>query len=454
MSQTPNFPPNRTPFDDDLIQDPDAPRNTQPLPTPPLPLTPTSSTRSALPSGPSTINSAPILPPQVVVPNAAPGNNAPRTGVLPTKIPMTFIVGLAAVGGALAVIFISGAFSKLLPHSSQTASSNAATQTSRDANPNGEKPNRTVPMIAPLASPSPNHSPRIVVAPTPIRNDNATSQDFPTPENSARNDSTNDDSPNSSSSDTNLDNTRNDNRNGDTSNGNSSNSANLNGNGDNANNGNSGNSSSANGNSDSNSNANSKARGDSDTDSPPRSNDARSGATPDIEYSNRADSGSSNGDSRNPSAGENGRHVARKYGYSIQAPEGFRISRSGRRTVWRGPDDAQMLVEIGGAASTPRAGWESLERSLQKKYGAKYQSRGIREAQINGRNAAIWEFELETKKGCVRKIDVALHDGKNGFAVLGSAPADKFENYRAQFEKSVASLQIETKSRTATPRGY
>lgn len=128
----------------------------------------------------------------------------------------------------------------------------------------------------------------------------------------------------------------------------------------------------------------------------------------------------------------------------------------GRRTNWHGPDSTKLLVEVGGAGDiSPRQSWEKLERALQRKYGAKYQSKGIRETTINGKQAAVWEFELETKSGKVRKMDVAIHDGTKGFAVLATAPVDKFETWRPQFDKAIQSLQIENSATpTPTPDGY
>jgi len=180
--------------------------------------------------------------------------------------------------------------------------------------------------------------------------------------------------------------------------------------------------------------------------------DATSDANPDAtnEYSN---------DSNNPydnASSAASRFIERRRSYSIQPPREFRLTQKGRRTIWKGASGAQLLVEVGdNDGKTPRAGWETLERSLQKKYGAKYRGRGIRDTTLNGREAAVWEFDLEQRDGTVvRKMDVAIAEGKNGYAILASAPVERFEQMRPTLERAVNSFQIEENDATPTPNGY
>lgn len=142
------------------------------------------------------------------------------------------------------------------------------------------------------------------------------------------------------------------------------------------------------------------------------------------------------------------RTVTSRRGYSIDVPGGFRLQRSGRRTLWTHRDGTNILVETSRATSSPRDGWEKLDRSLSRKYGDKYRSFGIRDTQIDSHDAAVWEFELDLPSGTKRKLDVAIHDGARGYAVLGSAPADKFETARPRIEAAINSFRV---TRNAPP---
>ena len=160
------------------------------------------------------------------------------------------------------------------------------------------------------------------------------------------------------------------------------------------------------------------------------------------------------GDSPNAaSSSDSSRFVERRRAYSIAPPRDFRLAQKGRRTIWKGSQGAQLLVEVGqNDGQSPRAGWEALDRSLSKKYGKRYRSRGIRETTVAGRPAAIWEFDLRQKNGStVRKIDVAVVDKNNGYAVLASAPVENFEQMRPTFERAISSFQIENASASAKP---
>jgi hypothetical protein len=133
------------------------------------------------------------------------------------------------------------------------------------------------------------------------------------------------------------------------------------------------------------------------------------------------------------------RYVNRREGYAIAPPAGFKLRSSGRRTTWRGPNNAQLLVETSNSTGpSPRADWEKLDKGLARKYGSRYQSFGIRDTTLNGRPAAVWEFQI----GDIRKIDVAVHKGGRGYAVLGSAPASSFDELRPQLESAINSLEL------------
>lgn len=130
--------------------------------------------------------------------------------------------------------------------------------------------------------------------------------------------------------------------------------------------------------------------------------------------------------------------------FELSVPGGFSLSQQGRRTIWKRDDGAQILVEQGKAGSgSPRSGWVHLERSLQKKYGSRFKSRGIRDGEMAGRPASIWEFELTGKDGITRrKIDVAIHHQGRGYAVLVSAPNDKFDAVLPEFHSVLGSFKV------------
>ncbi len=379
---------------------------------------------------------------------------------------MSVIVGLAAVGGAIGVVMLSGAFGRLAPRPDSPGVITAEQEQARAANQDATgKSTPTAPRVvvaAPrtstpaAANPAANQK---GLDPTNSSGSNsdaadtgdassggaslngALPNDAPTPDIVVQNDQsernvrprsnrnaasashdTNDTSGNDSS---NSDSRNSDSRNSDRTDSRTPRNEDLSSGGN------------AGGNAGGNSNAsradNAVNRRDNENDNAGQnSNVPDDGATSarGIEYSN---------------GGAKPRYIERKRSYSIRPPSGFEISQRGRRTVWQGPGKSQFLVEVGDAnGESPRAGWEELEKGLQSKYGSRYRSHGIRDTTINGRDAAIWEFELQTPKGRVRKMDVAVHDGKNGYAVLGSAPAADFESYRPGFERAIRSLQIES----------
>lgn len=471
-----SLPPNRTPFDNDLVTDPNAPRHTQPLPAqqpapiqqpapvpvatpaPPVSQAPTNAQSSTgspppptftptapptLPSGPSAYSGVPssgVPPlPRQVIPD---DDDAPAqtTTLSARRVPMSVIAGLAAVGGAIGVVMLSGVFGRLAPRPDSTGVITVEQEQAREANQNATvqttpAPSRVV--VVPPRTSKPTAANRTdadstdsnASRPDSANSDDASPNDVPTPDIAESNDAGPSDRGGrnvSSGSNRNFpasSRDTNDNSGSDTS--------------------------------------NNDTPDDTADSGAPRNQDVRSGG------SNNRDSNSgdnNNGDSstardvatsprgaEDSDGGVKPRYVERKRSYSIRPPSGFQIAQRGRRTVWQGPGTAQFLVEVGDAeGASPREDWENLERGLRRKYGSRYKSHGIRETTINGRQAAIWEFELRTPKGRVRKMDVAVHDGKNGYAVLGSAPADDFENYRPVFERAVRSLQIDSNQTSDT----
>ena len=141
-------------------------------------------------------------------------------------------------------------------------------------------------------------------------------------------------------------------------------------------------------------------------------------------------------------ANKSGAWMHPRTGYTISPPSGFERRQTGRRTIWRGPGGAQILVETTTAPGTSaRADWERLDAALAKKYGRNYRSLGIRETELAGRPAAVWEFAISSKRGTTRKIDVAVHAHGRGYAVLAEASAARFDEMRPQLEEAIASFQ-------------
>lgn len=430
-------PANVTPFDTQLVDDPNAPRHTQPLPSQfaPTPTTVTaptsipsqtptyaprslpsqvvpnqavpnndpsmtSSTRSA--NQTPTLQTPTIAPP---VPFSAPVNNVPANSVptnsptssLPaSRLPLGTIAGLAAIGGALAVVFGSAFFRRLAPVpenargnstiviEKKSAPANSGTIIlERPAETSGTEKGVSIEVQDEKLTPR-KSAPRIVTAaPVPTIKEPDSENDVSSRDNTSSGDieysnSTRDENP------TRADEVRSDN----------------------------------------------SSRNDTDS-----FND--NSASNNIK--------SNNVKSDNARSEDAARFIEKRRAYSIQPPREFRLAQKGRRTIWKDQSGAQLLVEVGdNDGETPRAGWEKLDRSLQKKYGSRYRSRGIRNTTLNGRQAAAWEFDLKQKNGVtVRKLDVAVVDGKNGYAILASAPVERFEEMRPTFNRALDSFQID-----------
>lgn len=132
--------------------------------------------------------------------------------------------------------------------------------------------------------------------------------------------------------------------------------------------------------------------------------------------------------------------------YEISPPSDWKQRQSGRRSIWQGPRGAQLLVETSDeVGASPRRDWERLDKALAKKYGERYRSLGIRETTLAGLPAAAWEFELRSKNGSTtRKLDIAVHHRGRGYAVMGSAPVESFEEMRPQLESAINSFRLRT----------
>jgi hypothetical protein len=375
------------------------------------------------------------------------------------RVPMSVIVGLAMVGGAIGVVMLSSAFGRLAPRPDSVGVITAEQEQAREAGSDAAAPITPAP-----TAPAP---PRVVVIPPRTSKPTAAYEtDADSTDSNASNagsanagsanldDASPDDVPTPDIVEPNRQSGRNvrsgSNRNAATAPRSTNNTSN-------------------NRTSDNGSINSDTLNNDTADASTPENQDLRSDSNRNLSRDNSDDTGSANigsANSRdnqndNSSAANNGatsrrdieysnqgvrpRYVERRRSYSIRPPSGFQIAQRGRRTIWQGPGNAQFLVEVGDAeGASPREDWENLERGLRRKYGRRYRSYGIRQATINGRNAAIWEFELQTPTGRVRKVDVAVHDGKNGYAVLGTAPAADFENYRPIFDRAIRSLQIDS----------
>lgn len=392
----------RTPFDDALVDDPQSPRDTQPLTPRPAPAQTQAGRR---------------LPPQVVPPStqaddvqsAATGaavmqaphaSHTPlsphavrRNTTLTRRLPTTTLVGLAMAGGALGVILISALVSRLTPRP------NAA----------GLSPDDTPP--AALRPVAPGYVARVPVEPGSAASSAAPpgTQTLKPPDGDA------DEPVASVAPDTHL-----------------------------------------------RSPAPDAARGASpatraDERAPAARRSDAAGASGDRSSTRRSE-GSSEGSLRAgreehdadsdatvlpiPAGGGEG-SVHNGRGYAITPPRGFKLVQSGRRTIWRGPGGAQILVETAPVGNrSPRRDWEKMDAALARKYGERYRSRGISDTNLAGREAAAWEFELDTRSGTTRKIDVAVHHRGRGYAVLGSAPAGRFEEVRPQLEAAIRSFEI------------
>lgn len=136
--------------------------------------------------------------------------------------------------------------------------------------------------------------------------------------------------------------------------------------------------------------------------------------------------------------------IYRSQHYEVTPPEGFTLSQSGRRTIWKHQNGTQILVETGKAGDGDlRGSWVRLERDLKKRYGKRYRSLGIRDGDFAGQPAAIWEFELTGKDGITRrKVDIGIQQNGRGYAFLGSAPKENYDAALPQIRAAMDSFRL------------
>ncbi len=408
--------PNRTPFDDALLPDPHAPRDTQPL-TPRV--------------APSQAQSGRRLPPQVVPPSALDDDDTPgaagqsvspsslpaslpayaapaRTGPLTRRLPTPTLIGLAMVGGALGLVLILALVSRftsrlqmqnLRPDGAVPTISGPASGEimSAPGEPGGAGVSGAESGLATRESPEGAGAPSVKIIPgrraagssvaAPSTRDDEEDSGSLSSAGKSRSSSRSDESVVSGARrlDTRA----------------SSDSA--------------------------------PARGEAD------GGESDPGSDSDDEPVSRSSEREFGGGASNSSRSET--HLGR--GYAITPPPGWRLVQSGRRTIWRGPGGAQILVETATVgARSPRRDWEKMDAAFSRKYGKRYRSRGVSDTSLAGREAAAWEFDLETRSGTTRKLDVAVHHRGQGYAVLGSAPAGRFEQLRPQLEAALQSFEL------------
>jgi len=141
------------------------------------------------------------------------------------------------------------------------------------------------------------------------------------------------------------------------------------------------------------------------------------------------------------------RFVHPQAGYSITPPAGFKLQQVGRRTIWQGPNGAQVLVETGAPSGSPRRSWERLSAALAQKYGRRYRLLNIRDARLSGYPVAVWVFEI----GDIRKADVGLAHRGRGYAILVSAPRSRFRAWQPHFEATLRSFTLPGAPPSAKP---
>jgi hypothetical protein len=426
---------NRTPFDNDLIHDPTAPRQTQPLPPTPQNVSQGAATNTHDPSLPPGNWAPPFAPParptaSHLPPQVVPNRSNPTTGSLSStrRVPVGVLAGLAAVGGAIGVIVLSSMFRSAAPRPNVVGVITSEEEQARQTQARQQTRPTPAPKII-IGEPRAGSKTEIIVPDDADAPTNANTLVNDRPSDVASDDVTpNDTRSNDADSETVVRNPSPPARERRTPN-----------------------------------SAVAAVPDASEADLPVRSTDndlsedvtTSSTSNSDDQSDSAGERSSTQGErlsqgarsdsSRNSERAATARYVERRRAYSVEPPAGFTLSRRGRRTLWNGPQGTSFLVEVGPSQGTsPRQGWEDLERSLQKKYGRKYRSRGIRETTVDGRPAAIWEFELDTARGTVRKIDVAVHDRSNGYAVLATAPAERFEEWRPRFETAIRSLRIDS----------
>src|SRR5688500_5696788 len=107
------------------------------------------------------------------------------------------------------------------------------------------------------------------------------------------------------------------------------------------------------------------------------------------------------------------RHVDPRLGWSIVPPPGFSLVQTGKKTIWRGPGEREVLVETEAhPRNTEISDWVELSRRYARAYGRRYQLIRISEAELAGHFGAVWEFIKDRR----HKVDFATHVGDHGYA--------------------------------------
>ncbi|MCW3095940.1 MAG: hypothetical protein JWL77_1558, partial [Chthonomonadaceae bacterium] len=136
-------------------------------------------------------------------------------------------------------------------------------------------------------------------------------------------------------------------------------------------------------------------------------------------------------------------------GYQIEYPEGWTCTRdvnSARvRTTFTAPEPGvSFLVDTGVASSAdPYKNWREMDRSFRSSYKQKYQLLGLTRTSQGSASPALWQFIL-TPSGhsAIEKSDFGLVQGRTGYAVLASAPPDRWGDWESPFKHIRESLQI------------
>jgi hypothetical protein len=101
-----------------------------------------------------------------------------------------------------------------------------------------------------------------------------------------------------------------------------------------------------------------------------------------------------------------------------------------------GTPAAFLLIDhTAGFRGTAVEGARSVRRMTRE--NADYRELGFARAALSGTDAWRWEFAL----GDVRKVDWFLTDCGTGYALLGAAPADRWDEFKQSFIDAARSLK-------------
>ena len=379
----------RTPFDDDLVTDPGAPKGTQPLPSQARggaqPIRPSRLLPPSVGNAPAPYAGVtPVTPPaQVGAPTttSAPPNDTSQLSL--KRTPLSTIIGLSMAGGAVAVLLISAVVRGVTQRTLELAVPPTPVPAMAPPASNSELMPTPGAVESPSAVTSPQHSADIAPPSDAPKVDSVTVTHSPAPQ------------PDKGQPVT--------------------------------------------------STASSDVRHDPDNQTPEKQDNAAAPVistdtkpTPAKQDATPTPQTDGTADSSTPQP-----YTHRRAGYTITPPAGFKLVQRGQRTVWHGPDGAALLVETTTRPGlSPFGDWLRLDAALRLKYGRRYRSHGIDNTTIAGQPAATWDFELDTDKGTIRKIDVGVQSNGRGYAILGSAPVLKFDAARSKIESAIRSFDL------------